>query len=45
MINKNLKKILNDEEINSIKDIRMNMRPSEIKPEIYYRITEIFEKK
>ena len=45
MINKKFKKILNDEEINSIKDIRMNMRPSEIKPEIYYRITEIFEKK
>ncbi len=45
MINKNLKKILNDEEIGNIKDIRMNMRPSEIKPEIYYRITEIFEKK
>jgi len=45
MINKNLKKILNDEEISNIKDIRMNMRPSEIKPEIYYRITEIFEKR
>ena len=45
MINKNLKKILSNNEIDKIKDIRMNMRPSEVKPEIYYKITEIFERK
>ena len=45
MINKNIKKILSLEEINQIQGIKMNIRPSEIKPEIYYRITEIFEGK
>ena len=45
MINKNIKKILNDDEIRSLKDIKMSMRPTEIKPEIYYKITELFEKK
>ena len=45
MINKNMKKILSQEEINQIQGFKMNIRPSEIKPDIYYRITEIFEKK
>ena len=45
MINKNIKKILSQEEISQIQGFKMNIRPSEIKPEIYYRITEIFEKK
>jgi 16S rRNA (adenine1518-N6/adenine1519-N6)-dimethyltransferase len=45
MINKNIKKILNKDEINLIKDIKMHMRPSEVNPNIYYKITEIFEKK
>ena len=45
MINKNMKKILSQEEINQIQGFKMNIRPSEIKPDIYYRITEIFEEK
>jgi 16S rRNA (adenine1518-N6/adenine1519-N6)-dimethyltransferase len=45
MINKNIKKLFTDEEIKIIKDINLNYRPSEIKPEIYYKITELFEKK
>jgi len=45
MINKNIKKLFTDEEIKIIKDINLNNRPSEIKPEIYYKITELFEKK
>ena len=45
MINKSLKKILSSDEINRINDIKMDLRPSEIKPEIYYKITEIFEKR
>ena len=45
MINKNMKKILSPEEINQIQGIKMNVRPSEIKPDIYYKITEIFEGK
>ena len=45
MINKNIRKILNEKEIKSLKALRLNIRPGEIKPEIYYKITEIFERK
>ena len=45
MINKTLKKILNEREIKSIIGLKLNSRPSEIKPETYYKITELFEKK
>jgi len=45
MINKNLKKLLNDSEIKEISDLKVNLRPSELKPEIFYKITEIFERK
>ena len=45
MINKTIKKILNEQEIKSISDLKLNSRPSEIRPETYYRITELFEKK
>ena len=45
MINKNIKKLFTDEEIKIIQGINLNYRPSEIKPEIYYKITELFEKK
>ena len=44
MINKSIKKVLNTAQINSINHINLNSRPSEIKAEIYYRITELFEK-
>ena len=44
MINKNIKKILSNEKINSIKDFYLNHRPSNIRPEKYYEITELFEK-
>ena len=45
MINKNLKKILNKKKINEIPNLNLNLRPSELKPEIFYKITEVFEKK
>ena len=45
MINKTIKKILNEQDIKSINGLKLNSRPSEIKPETYYRITELFEKK
>ena len=45
MINKNIKKILSNDKIKKIIDLKINLRPSEIKPEIYYKITELFEKK
>ena len=44
MINKNIKKILNFKKITKIKDLNLNARPTEIKPQIFYRITELFEK-
>ena len=44
MINKNIKKILNYRKIISVTKLDMSLRPSEIKPEIFYKITELFEK-
>ena len=44
MINKNIKKIFNKEDLNLIKDLNLNSRPSDLKPEKYYEITELFEK-
>ena len=45
MINKTIKKILKEREIKNIIGLKLNSRPSEIKPETYYKITELFEKK
>lgn len=44
MINKNIKKILDLKKIAKIKALKLNLRPTEIKPQIFYRITELFEK-
>ena len=44
MINKSLKKILTDREIKKIANLKDTLRPSEIKPDIYYEITELIEK-
>ena len=41
---KNIKKILNYSQIKKIKDVRLNSRPADLKPDIYYKITRIFEK-
>jgi len=43
MINKNVKKILSLEKINKIKGLNMCSRPLDLKPETYYKITELFE--
>jgi 16S rRNA (adenine1518-N6/adenine1519-N6)-dimethyltransferase len=45
MINKNLKKILTKNEISKINDLKLNYRPSETQPNLYYKITEFYEKK
>jgi len=45
MINKSLRKILNYKEIQSINGLKLNSRPSELRPEIFYKITELIEKK
>ena len=44
MINKNIKKILREDQIKNINNINLNSRPSEIKPEVFYKITELIEK-
>jgi 16S rRNA (adenine1518-N6/adenine1519-N6)-dimethyltransferase len=45
MINKNIKKIFKDyNEIDLIKDLNINLRPSELEPKKYFEITECFEK-
>ena len=44
MINKNLKKILKKNFDNIVKIIDLKSRPSELKPENYYQITELYEK-
>ena len=44
MINKNIRKILNENEISQIEWLELNLRPSEIKPKIFFKITELFEK-
>ena len=45
MINKNIKKILSKKKIESIDGLKLHLRPANLKPEIYYKITELFEKK
>ncbi len=43
MINKNIKKILNNNEIEKINNLNLEARPSNLKPEVYYKITELYE--
>ena len=44
MIKKNLKKILSENNIKKISNLKLNFRPSNIEPNIYYKITELYEK-
>ena len=44
MINKNIKKILDNKKLKTIKDLNLNLRPADLEPEKYYEITELFEK-
>ncbi|MDA8619084.1 ribosomal RNA small subunit methyltransferase A, partial [Candidatus Pelagibacter bacterium] len=44
MINKNIKKILDSKKITKIKELKLNVRPTELGPKIFYKITELFEK-
>ena len=45
MVNKNIKKILTEKEISQINGLKIDSRPSQLNPDIYYEITEFFEKK
>lgn len=44
MVNKSIKKILDENSISKITGLKTHLRPSELKPEIYYKITELFER-
>ena len=44
MINKNIKKIPKKKQINLIENLDLESRPSDLKPEKYYKITELYEK-
>ena len=45
MINKSIKKLLKEEKkINQIKDMNLKLRPSSLKPEKYFEITEVYER-
>ena len=43
MIKKKIIKILDEEQIKKIEDLKLHFRPSQIRPEVYYKITEFFE--
>ena len=45
MINKNLKKLINTKDVKSLKDLSLDYRPAELRPEIYYKIAKIYEMK
>ena len=44
MINKSLKKILSNNSLKKIPEINLNSRPSELNPDMYFKITELYEK-
>ena len=44
MINKNIIKLLSKDQIKKIKEINLKSRPTEIRPETYYKITELYQK-
>tara|TARA_B100001057_G_scaffold471069_1_gene533034 strand:+ start:842 stop:1627 length:786 start_codon:yes stop_codon:yes gene_type:complete len=45
MINKNITKILKSDQIKKMKNLNLKSRPSDLKPDTYYKITELFEEK
>ena len=44
MINKSIFNILSKNDVNKIPQLSLNLRPEEVSPEIFYRITEFFER-
>ena len=43
MINKSIKKLICSKKLIKIRGLNMRSRPTDIKPEIYYQITELIE--
>ena len=35
--------ILSDNQIKRLKEIKLNLRPTDLRPELYYKITELYE--
>ena len=44
MINKVIRKNFNKSQINFFSNINLNLRPAELEPENYYKITRLYEK-
>ena len=44
MINKNIKKIFKGKNLGFLKNLNLNSRPADLKPDKYYEITQIFER-
>ena len=45
MINKSIKKIIKDCKIQKIENLNLKLRPEQLHPDIYYKITELYESK
>ena len=43
MIKKNIKTLLNKDKIAKIGNLNLELRPSQVKPEVYYKISELYE--
>ena len=44
MINKSIKTLISKKQIENFKNLRLDSRPSDLKPEIYYKIAELLNK-
>ena len=44
MINKNIKKLFNHDQVDTIKNLNLESRPSNLNPEKYFEITMLYEK-
>jgi hypothetical protein len=45
MINKGLRKILSKKQFDNLRNINLKLRPSDLKPELYYKIVQLYEGK
>ena len=43
MIRKNLEKVLNNKNIKKLSYLDLSLRPAELNPDIYFKITELYE--
>ena len=43
MINKSIKKIIEKNEIKKIDNLNLKLRPEQLHPDVYYKITELYE--